>query len=133
MTTSSKIIVTAQPNYLPAQSDPREQKFTWSYQVTITNESDETIQLLNRFWRIMDTSGRVEEVAGPGVVGLQPLIKPGKHFTYTSFCQLATPHGVMAGHYEVQNLEEEQFKVEIPKFILSAPLSITKTYHTQMH
>ncbi|OGT35926.1 MAG: Co2+/Mg2+ efflux protein ApaG [Gammaproteobacteria bacterium RIFCSPHIGHO2_12_FULL_37_14] len=128
-----KIIVTAHPSYIQAQSDPLHQKFVWSYEITIVNDSDQIVHLLSRYWRITDMTGKIEEVHGAGVVGLQPLIKPGKKFSYTSYCQLVSPQGTMEGHYEVQNIEEEHFRVVIPKFILSAPSSITKSYRSKLH
>ena len=97
------VIISAQPSYIPAQSDPLNQKFVWSYEIKIVNESEDIVQLLNRFWRITDMTGKIEEIHGAGVVGLQPLIKPGKQFIYTSYCQLVSPQGTMEGHYEVQN------------------------------
>ncbi len=130
---SLPIIVSPHPNYLSDQSDPRNQKFIWSYEITIANDSDEIIQLLNRFWRITEMTGKIEEVHGPGVIGLQPIIKPGKRFIYTSFCQLTTPQGTMEGHYEMQTLEEKLFRVDVPKFILSAPSSITQSFRSMLH
>jgi len=128
-----KISVISKPSYIAAQSDPAHHKFLWSYEVTIKNESDDIIQLLNRRWLITDMSGRMEEIHGPGVVGLQPLIKPGKEFLYTSYCQLLTPQGTMEGVYEMQNLQEEYFTVDIPKFILSAPSSVTQLFKSMLH
>ena len=130
---SDKIIVQAEPVHVPAQSDPGHQKFVWSYDITLTNQGTEIIQLLHRFWRITDMTGKIEEIHGAGVVGLQPIIKPGKLFTYTSYCQLTTPQGTMEGYYEIQNLDEEHFRVHIPKFILSAPSSITQSYRSKLH
>lgn len=127
------VLVKAEPSYLSDQSDATNQKFVWSYEISITNESKEVIQLLNRFWRITDMTGKIEQVNGIGVVGLQPIIKPGKLFTYTSYCQLLTPQGTMEGYYEMQNLDEEHFMIEIPKFILSAPSSITKSFRSRLH
>lgn len=127
------ILVTVIPSYNAQQSDPGKQKFVWAYEVTITNESEEIIQLLHRYWRIMDMTGRVEDIHGTGVIGLQPIIKPGKEFTYTSFCQLTTPQGTMEGYYEMQNLDELHFNVEIPKFVLSAPTTITQSYRSKLH
>lgn len=127
------IEVTAQPSYLSAQSDPTHHSFIWSYEITIHNKSEEIVQLLNRYWRITDMTGRIEEVEGPGVVGLQPLIKPGKTFAYSSFCQLNMPQGTMEGRYEMQNLADEHFLIEIPKFILTAPSSITKRFRSRLH
>lgn len=127
------ILIKARAAYLPEQSDPANQKFVWSYDITIANDSTEIIQLLKRFWHITDTTGKVEEIQGAGVIGLQPLIKPGKQFTYTSYCQLLTPQGTMEGYYEMQNLEEEHFKVAIPKFILSAPSAVTEPFRSKLH
>lgn len=127
------LVVSAKPSYVEEQSDPVHQKFVWSYEISIANQSEEDVQLLKRHWIITDMTGKVEEVQGVGVVGLQPLIKTGKVFSYTSFCKLNTPQGTMEGHYILQNLDEEQFKIEIPKFILSAPSDITQTYKAKLH
>lgn len=132
-TKAASIVVSAQPSYVPEQSNPASEKFVWSYEITIVNQSEDIVQLLNRFWRITDMTGKVEDIHGAGVIGLQPLIKPGKQFVYTSYCQLVTPQGTMEGHYEMQNLEEERFNIEIPKFILSAPSSITQAYRSRLH
>lgn len=130
---SKLIIVTVEPHFVPEQSDLIHQKFVWSYDVAITNKSDDILQLLHRFWRIIDLTGKIEEVHGAGVVGLQPLIKPGARFTYTSYCQLTTPQGTMEGHYEFQNLDEEHFAIAIPKFVLSAPTTVTQEYRSKLH
>jgi ApaG protein len=126
-------VITVRTSYIAEQSNPVLQKFTWSYEITIENNSPDIVQLVHRYWRIVDMAGRVEEVNGVGVIGLQPLIKPNKSFVYTSFCQLATPQGTMEGRYAMENLEEERFMVEIPKFILSAPSAITKTFKSILH
>src|SRR5205814_1096339 len=110
-----EINITAQAVYLPEQSSAENQRYIWSYEITIANLSDEIVQLLNRYWRITDMTGHIEEIKGPGVIGLQPIIKPNKKFIYTSFCQLSTPQGTMEGHYEIQTLEETHFLVQIPK------------------
>jgi len=130
---SQPIRVSASPLYKPEQSDPANEKFLWSYEITIENAGEDIIQLLNRYWRITDMTGHIEEVQGLGVIGMQPIIKPGKPFVYTSFCQLQTPQGTMEGHYEMQDLDEKRFKIEIPKFILSAPSEITKTFRSRLH
>lgn len=130
---SNQIQITAQPNYILHESDPATQKYLWSYEISVTNNCSEIIQLLNRYWLVTDMTGKVEEIYGFGVVGLQPLIKPGKKFVYTSYCQLTTPQGTMEGFYEMQNLDEQHFKVEIPKFILSAPSGITQPFRSRLH
>ncbi len=133
MNMAKLITVVANPHFVPEQSDPGSHKFVWSYEITMTNGSDEIVQLLHRYWHITDMTGKVEEVHGAGVVGLQPLIKPGKQFIYTSYCQLQTPQGTMEGHYEFQNLAEERFSVTIPKFILYAPSAMTEPYRSKLH
>lgn len=130
---SEKIIISAKPSYVMEQSDPVNMKFVWSYEIVIENHTHDIVQLLNRHWIITDTTGKVEAVRGAGVIGLQPIIKPGRRFIYTSFCQLATPQGTMEGTYEMQNLDEEHFSVPVPKFILSAPSSITKAFGSRLH
>lgn len=118
-----KITIQTESYYLPEQSITESNRFLWSYEITITNESDHIVQLLNRYWRITDLSGHVEEVKGPGVIGLQPIIKPGRKFAYSSLCQLMTSKGTMEGQYQMQTLDEVSFSIEIPKFALISPLS----------
>lgn len=130
---NNKITISARSFYLAEQSIPEQKRFLWSYEISITHDGDEIIQLLNRYWRITDMSGQVEEVRGPGVVGLQPIIKPGKNFTYTSFCQLTTPQGTMEGHFEIQTLNEEHFQVPVPKFLLTSPVTSFATFRSMLH
>ena len=127
------MLISVETRYLSDQSDPTHQKFVWSYEITITNETDDIVQLLARFWKITDMTGRVEEIHGVGVIGLQPLIKPNKKFVYVSYCQLTTPQGTMEGHYEMQDLEDKHFDIAIPKFILSAPSNITQGFKSRLH
>jgi ApaG protein len=127
------IIVTPQAHYEPEQSDPARGKFVWNYQVLIANNSEEIIQILGRWWRVTDMAGKMEEIHGVGIVGLQPIIKPHKEFSYSSYCQLMMPQGTMEGYYEAQNLFDEHFTIEIPKFILSAPSSITQGFRSLLH
>lgn len=127
------IHVSVRPNYIPEESDILARKFIWSYEITIENELDKIVQLLNRSWKITDLSGRIEEINGVGVIGLQPLIKPNTVFTYKSYCQLLTPQGTMEGYYEMQDLDENHFVVPIPKFVLSGPSSVTKIFKSKLH
>ena len=127
------ITITTKTQYLDEQSAIKDQRFLWSYEITIENQSEEMVQLLNRYWRITDMSGKIEEVRGPGVIGLQPVIKPGKKFVYTSFCQLTTPQGTMEGFYEMQNLDELKFNAIIPKFVLSCPSAAAAEYRSRLH
>jgi ApaG protein len=115
------ICISVRPFYLEEQSAPDEDKFVWAYRVNIENKSDETVQLMNRYWRITDKFGRLQEVRGPGVVGEQPVLKPGESFEYTSGCPLGTPSGIMVGSYEMSTPGGRRFDVEIPAFSLDSP------------
>ena len=115
------IRVSVDTEYLDDQSSPRESRFVWAYHIRIENESGETVQLLNRHWRITDSAGRVNVVDGAGVVGHQPVLNPGDSFEYTSGTPLAAPSGVMVGRYEMQTPAGERFNVAIPAFSLDSP------------
>jgi ApaG protein len=93
----------------------------WAYKVNIQNRGQDTVQLLNRHWKITDKLGRLQEVRGSGVVGEQPVIKPGESFEYTSGCPLETPSGIMAGTYQMSTAAGERFEIEIPAFSLDSP------------
>lgn len=113
------VCVYVRPSYLPQQSRPDHQMYTWAYRVTIENQSSRRIQLMGRHWIITDGRGLVEEVQGTGVVGEQPIILPGRSFTYSSGCPLRTPTGNMRGWYLCVDLDtREKFKVRIPVFFL---------------
>ena len=115
------IRVAVEPNFLEDQSEPDENKFFWSYRVTIENKGSESMQLLSRYWRITDGRGRVREVRGSGVVGEQPVIAPGKSFEYTSGAPLETPSGFMTGTYKMRAPSGESFEIGIPMFALDSP------------
>ena len=118
---TNNILVSVRPFYLEEQSAPDEDHFVWAYKVSIENKGGETVQLLNRHWRISDKYGRWQEVRGAGVVGEQPVLKPGESFEYTSGCPLPTPSGLMVGSYEMSTAAGERFDVEIPAFSLDSP------------
>ena len=115
------IAVSVVPFYLEEQSDPSESRYVWAYRITIDNRSDETVQLLSRYWHITDGTGRIEEVRGPGVVGEQPELGPGDSYQYTSGCPLSTPSGIMVGRYTMQDSSGGLFDVDIPAFSLDLP------------
>lgn len=119
--TTDAIRVTVKPVYLEDQSSPIDNHFVWAYQVRIENMGHETVQLLNRYWRITDSLGRVQEVRGAGVVGEQPTLKPGDAFEYTSGTPLPTPSGIMVGSYEMASASGRRFSVAIPAFSLDSP------------
>ena len=115
------INIKVRPFFLEEQSEPERNHFVWAYRVKILNQGGETVQLINRHWRITDNLGRMQEVKGPGVVGEQPILKPGESYNYTSGCPLETPSGIMVGHYEMTTLVGKRFLVEIPAFSLDSP------------
>jgi len=115
------IRIRVEPQYMEDQSSPDEGHFVWSYEVEISNDSKETVQLKTRAWRITDGLGRTEEVRGPGVVGQTPVIPPGGTFSYTSGCPLKTPQGIMVGSYQMEDEEGRLFDVAIPAFSLDSP------------
>ena len=112
------IRVRVRPEYLEAQSAPEDGRYFWSYTVEILNEGSETVQLRHRYWHITDSLGRVQEVRGAGVVGEQPVLKPGEAFEYTSGCRLRTASGTMRGSYFCVAEDGERFEVDIPEFVL---------------
>ncbi len=115
------IVVSVDPIYLDEQSSPSDEHYVWAYQVRIENAGAETVQLINRHWKITDAMGRLQEVRGEGVVGEQPTLKPGEAFEYTSGTPLPTPSGIMVGSYEMETTSGERFDVDIPVFSLDSP------------
>jgi ApaG protein len=107
--------------YLPEHSQPSSNRYSFGYSITITNQSNVPVQLLDRHWIITDGIGRKQEVKGVGVVGQQPVIQPGESYEYSSFCPLTTPYGYMEGTYGMVDEQGNQFRAEIPMFILGEP------------
>ncbi|WP_020181043.1 Co2+/Mg2+ efflux protein ApaG [Methylopila sp. M107] len=122
------IRVTVTPRYLPAESEPEDNRYVFAYTVEIVNEGQETVRLIARHWRITDGRGRTEEVRGPGVVGEQPTLTPGQSFTYTSGAPLCTPSGIMVGDYHMMTDAGQPFDVAIPAFALESPHAV-RTLH----
>ena len=119
--TTHGIRVEVQSSYLPDQSSPQTAQWAFSYTVTIANEGKDIVQLRTRHWIITDAQGHVEEVKGAGVVGVQPVIPPGKAFRYTSGCVLRTQSGSMHGSYQMFLEDGSTFDAAIPQFLLVAP------------
>ena len=113
--------VVVRPQFSPEQSQPDKNKYFWTYAVEITNHGQETIQLRHRHWEITDGNGLRQDVRGPGVVGEQPVLKPGDTFRYASGCPLTTPQGIMVGQYEMVRAGGGRFNVAIPAFSLDSP------------
>ena len=103
---------------LPDQTDPVQQVFGYAYTVTIQNTGDSAAQLVARHWVITDHRGQVQQVRGLGVVGHQPLLKPGEQFEYTSWAQIATPQGSMQGTFFCITEQAVWFEAPIPEFAL---------------
>ena len=115
------IQISVEPFYVDDQSSPAHNRYVFGYRVQIDNQGGETVQLLSRHWRITDGLGRTIEVRGPGVVGEQPVLKPGETFEYTSGTPLTTASGIMVGSYQMVTSAGESFEVAIPAFSLDAP------------
>ena len=116
-----EISVTAQTEYIADQSDESVPRYVFSYTITIRNTGSLPAQLISRHWVITDAKNQVQEVRGLGVVGAQPLLKPGEHFEYTSGTALATPVGTMHGEYQMVTEDGTQFDARIPEFTLTVP------------
>ncbi len=116
--------VTVHSEYASGKSEPSRNQWFFLYTVTISNEGTETVQLLTRHWLITHGTGHIDEVRGPGVVGKQPILKPGESFEYTSGCPLPTPFGVMEGTYLMVTEAGERFDAKIAPFTLSEPYTV---------
>ena len=115
------IAISCITEYIEAQSDPKLDRYVFSYTVSILNHSHSKVQLLSRHWIIQDANNKVEEVKGQGVIGEQPIILPEQEYTYTSGAILETEIGTMHGTYQMVDENQTCFDVEIPKFTLSVP------------
>ena len=116
-----RLNITAHVNYMAEQSDEADNRFVFSYTITLTNISDITVQLLSRHWIITDANRDVQEVRGQGVVGEQPVLKPKQSFEYTSGTVLSTQVGTMSGSYQMVAEDGTKFDAPIPQFVLSVP------------
>ncbi len=118
---SRRIGIEVSTTFLEEQSEPREQRYVFSYTITIRNEGDSAARLLTRHWIITDANGKVEEVRGSGVVGEQPYLRPGQGFRYSSGAVLETPVGTMHGSYQMVTDDGAKFDAPIPAFRLAIP------------
>ena len=118
------IMVTVKSEYIPERSSLSSRQYAFAYTVRIENQSDETTQLRSRHWIITDGNGVVQEVRGDGVVGAQPVLRPGENFEYTSWCVLATPSGTMRGTYQMMTDRGQAFDADIAPFRLALPQTL---------
>lgn len=121
MSAMPKIEIEVETEYLNDHLPAGENKYAFAYKIVIRNLSEETVQLINRYWLITDGNGKKSEVHGPGVVGKQPIIGPGKCHRYVSAAVLDTPVGSMQGHYEMRDFKGRLFEAPIPLFSLAVP------------
>jgi len=116
-----QISINVDTAYLAEQSDPSADRYVFAYTVTISNIGTVSAQLISRHWIITDAENVTQEVKGLGVIGEQPLLRPGEHFEYTSGTAMATPVGTMRGTYQMVAEDGNKFDAEIPVFTLSMP------------
>lgn len=113
--------VSAVPQFIPEQSDSDAGRYIFAYTITIENVGRVAAKLVSRHWIITDARNEVQEVRGIGVIGQQPLLRPGERFEYTSGCSLPTPVGTMRGTYRMEADDGTAFDADIPEFTLAAP------------
>ncbi|MBU6474814.1 MAG: Co2+/Mg2+ efflux protein ApaG [Alphaproteobacteria bacterium] len=126
--TTGSVTVSVEPTYLRRESSPEQSLYVWSYKVRIENNGARQLQLKTRTWKITDAYGRVQEVHGKGVIGEQPVLKPGAVFEYTSGTPLPTPDGIMTGSYAMETDDGALLHVAIPAFSLHTPESAKRLH-----
>ncbi len=117
----NNIKVDVETRYIEEQSNPEQNYFVFAYTITIQNQGQQTAQLLTQHWVITDSNHKVQEVKGDGVVGEQPILKPGEQFVYTSGTMLETSVGTMKGSYQMESADGSKFDATIEEFVLSTP------------
>jgi ApaG protein len=115
-----EFMVEVAPQYLPDQSNPEQDLYVFAYTITVSNTGEVAAQLIARTWNVNDANGHTERVKGLGVVGQQPLLKPGQSFEYTSGTRLRTPTGTMHGVFFCVAEDGEKFDADVPMFVLDA-------------
>ena len=116
-----RIQVETVAEYIEGQSSPEDERYVFTYTVTLTNTGKTAAQLISRHWVITDGTGKIQEVRGLGVVGEQPRLAPGEKFSYSSGSVMETPVGTMHGTYQMTAEDGHRFDAEIPPFVLAVP------------
>jgi len=115
------VCIRVRPVFVDEQSSPEDDRFLWAYHIEIENRGRHTLQLMTRHWRITDGDGRIQHVDGAGVIGKQPVLRPGARFEYSSGCPLTTPCGMMQGAYRFEDETGASVEATIPLFALDSP------------
>ena len=118
---NNNINIKVESDFIKERSSSAIPLYLFSYNIEIYNKGTEEVQLLSRYWHIKDGSGHIEEIRGPGVVGLKPIIKSEEIFKYSSYCPLKTPFGVMHGSFQMRSSQDSYFNVLISPFSLAVP------------
>ena len=121
MPANHQIGVEVESEFIPGQSSPGEKRFVFAYTITISNRGSVPARLMTRHWLITDGNGEIQEVRGDGVVGVQPHLKPGQSFRYTSGTIIKTPVGSMQGSYQMVADDGRKFDADIAPFSLAVP------------
>ncbi len=119
-----RIQIAVQVNYLPEQSNEADERFVFAYTIKLTNSGKAPVQLISRHWIITDANHEIQEVRGKGVVGEQPVLKPGQSFEYSSGTVISTQVGTMTGSYRMMADDGAEFDAPIPQFVLSIPRTL---------
>ncbi|MFT4648518.1 MAG: ApaG protein [Glaciecola sp.] len=117
-TVTQGLCIEAAAQYLPSESDPERGRFIFIYRIRITNDGENSVQLMSRSWLIIDANSKREVVRGEGVVGKQPRLAPGETFEYTSYCPLRTDWGTMEGHFQFTVEGGEEFEAKVGRFYM---------------
>lgn len=128
---TSDILIEVFPHYVPERSSPENNQYFYAYKIRITNNSESSCRVIHRHWKIKDGNGKTYDVQGSGVVGEQPMIAPGEHFEYTSFCPLHSPYGNMRGKYQMIDEFGNRFWVNVPVFFFRPPMNTNKDHLIQ--
>ena len=119
--TKHSIAISARVQFIPGESDAAKARYVFAYTITIRNTGTVAARLVSRHWIITDADSQVQDVKGEGVVGEQPMLKPGQSFEYTSGAAIATPVGTMRGSYHMVADDGVEFDAPIPEFALAMP------------
>lgn len=119
--TTEQIQIEVEPSYLSDRSNPKDNQYFYGYKICITNHSDVAVRVIHRHWKLKNSNGHTQEIQGSGVIGEQPMIKPGDFYEYTSFSPLNTPYGNMRGKYQMIDEFGNRFWVDVPLFFFRPP------------